>query len=108
MNTLNRKGLAVNYATWNLSLIDDKYFDGPEATIVERGGSAIAIFADGEVTESATILGKVQGDITGLDRWNVVGVSRTEAEAFIEATFVPSVDENGVERTLADALKVLD
>ena len=98
----------MKFATWNLSHINDNYLDGPEATIVERGGSAQSIWTDGSVETGATILGKIEGDITNLERWNVVEVSRTDAEAFIEANFTPFTNDRGFEQTLADALKALD
>lgn len=98
----------MKYATWNLSPIDDNYLDGPEASIVERGGSAQPIWSTGKPEAGASILGKVDGDLSNLSRWNVTEISRAEAETFITNNFTPFTDRDGAEHTLVDALKVLD
>jgi hypothetical protein len=98
----------MKFVTWNLRPIADGYLDGPEETIVQRGGSAIAIWIDGSPENGASILGKVSGDTSGLEEWNVTEISKSEAEAFIEQNFTPYVGEDGVERTLADVIGVLD
>jgi hypothetical protein len=98
----------VTYATWNLRVVDDTQLDGPESIIIERGGSAESIWSNGQVETGATILGKVSGDISNLDLWNLTEVSRQEAESFIEANFTPYTDAEGNYYSLADVLKVLD
>lgn len=98
----------MRYATWNLSQIDNNYLDGPETKILEQGGLAQAIWSTGSVESGATILGKVQGDISNCARWNLTEITRIEAESFIQQNFVPFTDAEGIEHTLEDALKVLD
>jgi hypothetical protein len=98
----------MKYATWNLRPIDDGFLDGPESSIVERGGSAESVWASGAVETGATILGKVSGNLDNLDLWNVTEVSRQEAESFIEANFTPYTDAEGNFYSLQDVLKVLD
>jgi hypothetical protein len=98
----------VNYATWNLRKVSDDYLDGPESLIVDRGGSAQSVWADGAVETGATILGKVSGDLSNLSEWNVTAVTRQEAEAFIQSNFVEFVNSLGDTITLQDALQVLN
>jgi len=97
----------VTYATWNLRPIDDNYLDGPEATIVEQGGTAEAIWSAASPATGATILGKVSGDTSNLDAWNFITLSKAEATAFITDNFVPFVDIDGNEYTLDKILKSL-
>lgn len=96
------------FATWKLKPIDENHLDGPEHVIVERGGSALPIWTNGAVESGATILGKVDGDLTGLDAWNFTEVTRTEAEAFITANFKETELPDGTFTTLAQALSVLE
>jgi hypothetical protein len=98
----------MKFALWNLRVISDGYLDGPESTIVERGGSAVAIWTSGASENGASILGKVSGDLSGLEEWNFFEVSRQQAEEFIEQNFIPYLDEEGVEQTLANALLILN
>lgn len=98
----------MNYATWNLRNIGDGYLDGPESSILAIGGTVEAIWANGQVENGATILGKVSGDLANLSEWNLVEVSRGQAESFIEQNFVPYVEVDGKEVTLQDAIKILD
>jgi hypothetical protein len=98
----------MKYAIWKLRPILDNQLDGPEETIVQRGGLAVAIWTDGSPESGASILGKVSGDISALGEWNVTEVSKSDAVAFIQQNFTPYVGEDGVERTLADVIGVLD
>lgn len=98
----------MSYATWNLRIIDDTQLDGPESTIVERGGSAQSIWSNGQVETGATILGKVSGDLSNLSLWNFLVISREEAETFIGNNFTPYVEADGHEITLEIALTILD
>lgn len=98
----------MNYATWNLRSIEDGYLDGPESAIVARGGSAQAIWSNGPVENGATILGKVSGDVSGLEEWGLLEVSRTEAEEFISLNFTPFTDFQGITHDVQGALAVLD
>jgi hypothetical protein len=98
----------MNYATWKLRAVDESYLDGPESVIVEKGGTAKAIYASGDVTKNGIVLGLVSGDVSGLDDWNFTTLSRAEAEAFIEANFVEPQESDARQVTLQDALKSLD
>lgn len=97
----------MRYATYNLRVIADGYLDGPESTIVARGGSAKAIWTSGQVETGATILGEVSGDLSDLTSWNLVEISRQEARLFIEANFTPYTDSDGKFYSLENALQVL-
>ena len=98
----------MNYATWNLRAIADNYLDGPESTIVARGGTAKAIWTSGDVATGAQILGIVSGDLSGLHDWSFETLSRAEAESFIETNFVEPQEPYARQITLQDALKALD
>ena len=40
----------MKYSTWILNFVNPEYGTGPEATIVEQGGTAEGSYADGDVT----------------------------------------------------------
>ena len=75
----------MNYATWILNFTDPEYGTGPEATIVEQGGTAEGSYADGDVTDGGKILGYFTGEPTGLDAWSFTELTQDEALAFVTA-----------------------
>ncbi len=98
----------MRYATWNLRNTENGYLDGPESTIVEQGGYAQAIWANGQVENGATILGKVDGDLNNVSEWNFIEISKTDAETFIANNFTPYVDEFNNEITLEKVFTILN
>ena len=97
----------MTYATWNLRPIDNNYLDGPEATIVEQGGTAKAIWSTASLALEATILGEVSGDTNNLEAWNFTLLSKAEAIAFIKENFVPFIDIDRNEYTLEKILQAV-
>jgi len=75
----------MKYATWILNFTNPEYGTGPEATIVEQGGTAEGSMPDGDVTEGAEILGYFTGNPTGLDAWSFTELTQDEALAFVTA-----------------------
>ena len=75
----------MKYATWILNFTNPEYGTGPEATIVEQGGTAEGSYADGDVTDGARILGYSTGEPTGLDAWSFTELTQEEALAFVTA-----------------------
>jgi len=75
----------MKYATWILNFVNPEYGTGPEATIVEQGGTAEGSYADGDVTDGARILGYFTGEPTGLDAWSFTELTQEEALAFVTA-----------------------
>jgi hypothetical protein len=73
----------MKYATWVLSFEDPNYGTGPEASIIEQGGTAQSAHAEGEVSEGARILGYFTGDPTGLEMWQFTELSQQEALDFV-------------------------
>ena len=75
----------MKYATWILNFTNPEYGTGPEATIVEQGGTAEGSYADGDVTDGARILGYFTGEPTGLDAWSFTELTQEEALTFVTA-----------------------
>jgi len=75
----------MKYATWILNFVNPEYGTGPEATIVEQGGTAEGSYTDGDVTDGAEILGYFTGAPTGLDAWSFTELTQDEALAFVTA-----------------------
>ncbi len=75
----------MKYSTWILNFVNPEYGTGPEATIVEQGGTAEGSYADGDVTDGARILGYFTGEPTGLDAWSFTELTQEEALAFVTA-----------------------
>jgi len=75
----------MKYATWILNFTNPEYGTGPEATIVEQGGTAEGSYTDGDVTDGAEILGYFTGEPTGLDAWGFTELTQEEALAFVTA-----------------------
>ena len=73
----------MKYATWILNFTNPEYGTGPEATIVEQGGTAEGSYADGDVTDGARILGYLTGEPTGLEAWSFAEITQDEALAFV-------------------------
>ena len=75
----------MKYSTWILNFVNPEYGTGPEATIVEQGGTAEGSYADGDVTDGAKILGYFTGEPTGLDAWSFTELTQEEALTFVTA-----------------------
>lgn len=75
----------MKYATWILNFESPSYGTGPEASIVEQGGSAEASFPEGDTTKGARILGYFSGEPTGLEAWNFTEITQQEALDFVLA-----------------------
>jgi len=75
----------VKYSTWILNFVNPEYGTGPEATIVEQGGTAEGSYADGDVTDGAEILGYFTGEPTDLEAWSFTELTQEEALAFVTA-----------------------
>jgi len=75
----------MKYATWVLDFTNPKYGTGPEASIIEQGGSAEGVTANGRVTEGAEILGYFTGEPIDLEAWNFTELTEEEALAFVTA-----------------------
>ena len=75
----------MKYATWILNFVNPEYGTGPEATIVEQGGTAEGSYTDGDVTEGAKILGYFTSEPTGLEAWSFSELTQDEALAFVTA-----------------------
>ena len=75
----------MKYATWILNFTNPEYGTGPEATIVEQGGTAEGSYTDGDVTDGAEILGYFTGEPTDLEAWSFTELTQEEALAFVTA-----------------------
>jgi len=75
----------MKYATWILNFTNPEYGTGPEATIVEQGGTAEGSYTDGDVTDGAEILGYFTGEPTDLEAWSFTELTQDEALAFVTA-----------------------
>ena len=75
----------MKYATWTLNFFESDYGTGPEAAIVEQGGTAEGSYTEGDVTDGAKILGYFTGEPTGLDAWSFTELTQEEALAFVTA-----------------------
>ena len=75
----------MKYATWVLNFDDPNYGTGPEASIVEQGGSAEGSYAEGDITQGARILGYFTGEPTDLDAWSFTELTQQEALDFVLA-----------------------
>lgn len=74
----------MRYALWDLKEDVTNYLSGPEARIIELGGTAEASWANGMVENGADILGYVFGefDINELAHWNYQEVTQEQALSF--------------------------
>ena len=74
----------MRYAFWDLKEDSPNYLTGPEAKIVELGGSAEASWTNGIVEDGADILGYVTGnfDANELSHWNYREITQEEALDF--------------------------
>jgi len=75
----------MKYATWVLNFDDPNYGTGPEASIVEQGGTAEGAYAEGDITNGARILGYYTGEPTELEAWNFINLTEQEALDFVLA-----------------------
>ena len=75
----------MKYATWILNFVNPEYGTGPEATIVEQGGTAEGSYTDGDVTDGAEILGYFTGEPTDLEAWSFTELTQDQALAFVTA-----------------------
>lgn len=77
----------MKYAIWNLIEDTPNYLTGPEAKIVELGGSAHPTWANGAIEKGADILAYVEGnfDTDELAHWNYREITQEEALAFFQA-----------------------
>jgi len=75
----------MKYATWILNFDDPNYGTGPEAVIVEQGGSAEGSFAEGDITKGARILGYFTGEPTEVEAWSFTEITQQEALDFVLA-----------------------
>jgi len=75
----------MKYATWILNFDDLNYGTGPEASIVEQGGSAEGGFAEGDITQGARILGYFTGEPTEVEAWSFTEITQQEALDFVLA-----------------------
>ena len=75
----------MKYATWILNFTNPEYGTGPEATIVEQGGTAEGSMPDGDVTDGAEILGYFTGEPTDLEAWSFTELTQDQALAFVTA-----------------------
>jgi len=75
----------MKYATWILNFTNPEYGTGPEATIVEQGGTAEGSYTDGDVTDGAEILGYFTGEPTDLEAWSFTELTQDQALAFVTA-----------------------
>jgi len=73
----------VKYGTWILNFDDPKYGTGPEASIVEQGGSAEGAYAEGDITKGARILGYFTGEPIDLEAWSFTELTQQEALDFV-------------------------
>jgi len=75
----------MKYATWILNFDDPNYGTGPEAVIVEQGGSAEGSFAEGDITQGARILGYFTGEPIEVEAWGFTEITQQEALDFVLA-----------------------
>ena len=75
----------MKYATWVLNFDDPNYGTGPEASIVEQGGTAEGAYAEGDITNGARILGYFTGEPTELEAWSFTELTEQEALDFVLA-----------------------
>jgi len=75
----------MKYATWVLNFDDPNYGTGPEAAIVEQGGTAEGAFAEGDVTGGSRILGYFTGEPANLESWSFTELTQQEALDFVLA-----------------------
>jgi len=75
----------MKYATWVLNFDDPNYGTGPEAVIVEQGGTAEGSYAEGDITQGARILGYFTGEPTDLEAWSFTELTQQEALDFVLA-----------------------
>ena len=75
----------MKYATWILNFDDPNYGTGPEAVIVEQGGTAEGSYAEGDITQGARILGYFTGEPTDLEAWSFTEITQQEALDFVLA-----------------------
>ena len=75
----------MKYATWVLNFDDPKYGTGPEASIVDQGGTAEGAYAEGDVTNNSRILGYFTGEPTDLQAWSFTELTQQEALDFVLA-----------------------
>ncbi len=100
------------YATWNLKLsTDGSIATGPEEEIRAQGFEVTPVWSDGSPENGGLVLGKLSGTPSDLSEWNFMEISRAQAEALIESTFVymPANPDKGMEEyTLEKAIAYLD
>jgi len=75
----------MKYATWILNFDDPNYGTGPEASIVEQGGSAEGSYAEGDITQGARIFGYFTGEPKDLEAWSFTELTQQEALDFVLA-----------------------
>lgn len=79
----------MKYATWNL-VFTDGLGTGPEETAFLGGVSLRAVWTNGNPETGSTILGKYEGNPSGLEQWNFTEISREEAESLVLSNHVDS------------------
>lgn len=87
------------FVTWKLDFVDGYGF-GPEAEILNRGGKIQVLMSESSIENGGRILGKIDGDISNLEQFDLVEISDVQAEAFVRANFIESVDYK-IEQALA-------
>jgi len=75
----------MKYATWILNFDDPNYGTGPEAVIVEQGGTAEGSYAEGDITQGARILGYFTGEPIDVEAWEFTEITQQEALDFVLA-----------------------
>lgn len=100
----------MKYATWNLNFVDN-VGTGPEDAALSNGVTLLAVWASGNPEDGATILGKFEGTLSGLETWNFTEITRSEAETLVVSNHVdrPQNSEAGLEEwTVEMAIATLD
>jgi hypothetical protein len=74
----------MNYATWKLNFTNPEYGTGPEAKILELGGTAQGAWVDGVAEDQGTIIGYLDSpqDEIELAPWQFQNISQVEALDF--------------------------
>lgn len=75
----------MKYATWIINFENPKYGSGPEQSLVDNGGWARGVYAEGDIVAGARILGYFDGVATGLEKWNFTELTQQEALDFVLA-----------------------
>lgn len=100
------------YGTWSIHFNEDRTIGtGPEEEIRAQGIEVSAIWSDGSPETGALILGKLTGVPVNVFQWGFSEITKTQAQALIESTFVympANPEKNTEEYTIEKALAYLD